>query len=598
MPPSPQIPPPRKSLPSSSRPQAAAAAELLAAAVLCVAAVVGALALGGTLPWACFGLEAAMATGAILWAVARPRPVTKLLLPLSIAALVFAQLIPLPDRLLTAIAPVSAGAWKFVHEGLPEACGWISITPAASAAAARRLLLGVATILVVADLSREPRLRRWLYTSLATAGFLVWLIAFVFPIDPNNRVVYGVFSLRGPIEFWKTPERPPMQTAGVDYLDWVTVGDQRYLADGAIAGDGFGPYIYSNHFADALCLTIPALCAMWLVSTRKRLPRWVAVGVVVLIFVGAVWTTGGLAGSRAGTASLLLSAAVYLALISEHRITRWSMAAVAAVGTLMLLGFVAVFQGPLRGLVQFAPGAWAPTLTAVLDDTRMIAARIAGRMFLASPVLGTGLGSYGDLFPRFVGREQVLYFAHNDHAQLLAEGGSVALFVAAIVGGILSWRFIRFCRERQPVSRTVDAAAWAALVGGAAHSVFDWNMHAAANAFLGCVIIGLALSSVVQPTRGSDQRELSWANRLAIAAFVPAVVAAAAFRARDAMLQQPLGQLRRAITAGRLAKTPADHQAAADRLRSAITAGEAADRYAPRDWPLPMLIGQAYLHLK
>ena len=82
----------------------------------------------------------------------------------------------------------------------------------------------------------------------------------------------GFHSLHGPIEYWKTPEHAPLQTAGFGYLDWVTVGSQRYQADGAICGDGFGSYIYSNHFANALCLTMPAVWVLWLLYTRNRLP--------------------------------------------------------------------------------------------------------------------------------------------------------------------------------------------------------------------------------------------------------------------------------------------------------------------------------------
>lgn len=572
------------------------ALESLAAAILCVAIIAGPLALGGTLAWACFGLEAAMAAAAILWAIARPRPVMSLIIPLAIAALVLAQNIPLPDLLLTSIAPVSAGRWKVVHEGMPEAWGRISITPAASAAAARRLLLGVATILVVADIAGDPKRRCWLFTALATAGGLVWLLAAVLPVDPDNRTVYGVFSLRGPIEFWKTHERPPMQTAGAGYLDWVTVGNERYLSDGPINGTGVGPYIYANHFANALCLTMPAVCAIWLVYTRKFLPRPAAFVGVLAIIAAALWGNYEWAGSRAGTASLLFGSAVYLSLIVETRWLRWLLAAVAIAGVVAVIGFMAVFQGPLAGLADLTPEDWQPGVTKAMQDTRMVAGRIAGRMFLASPVLGTGLGSYGDLYPSFVGHESLMYFAHNDHAQLWAETGLVGILVSGLAGGLLISRFVRFCRERRPASRAIDAAAWAALAAGAAHSVFDWNMHAPANAFLACVLVGLALSSVVRPTDGPPNRLGLWASRLATIGLLAAVVWATALLARDAALEKPLEQLRRATTAARLAKSPEDHAAAVAVLTPAIAKGNAARQWSARDWPLLVLLGQAQLH--
>ena len=537
-----------------------------------------------------------MATAVILWAVARAQPVVSLLIPLAIAGLVLAQNIPLPDGVLTAIAPVSAGRWKVVHEGMPEAWGRISITPAASAAAARRLLLGIAMIFVVADVAGEPRRRRWLFTAFATVGIVAWLLAAVLPEKPDNRTVYGVFNLRGPIEFWKTPERPPMQTAGVGYLDWVTVGDERYLSDGAIPGTGVWPYIYSNHFANALCLTVPVVGTMWLVFTRKLLPRPAAFVGVAAIMAAALWGSYVRAGSRAGTASLLFGCVVYLALIVETRWLRWLLAALAIVGVIAVIGFMAVFQGPLAGLADFAPADWQPAITKAMQDTRMVAARIAGRIFLASPVLGTGLGSYGDLYPRFIGREFIMYFAHNDHAQLWAEAGLVGILVSGLAGGLLLYRFVRFCRERRPASRTIDAAAWAAVAAGLAHSVFDWNMHAPANAFLACVLVGLAVSSVVRETHGPPERLGLWASRLATIGLLAAVAWATPLLARDAALDNPLLQLRRATSAARLAKSPADHASAVEVLTRSIARGVAAGQWAARDWTLPVLLGQAQLH--
>jgi O-antigen ligase len=586
------------SVPTSAASAGSASATLdsLAAVILCTAIVVGPLALGGTPAWACLGLEAAMATSAVLWAVARPRPVALLVIPLAIAALVLAQLVPLPDSVLTTIAPVSAGAWKVVHQGMPDAWGRISITPAASAAAARRLLLGITTILVVADVAHEPRRRRWLFTALAAVGGLVWLLAAVLPDDPKKPAVYGIYSLRGPIISWKTHERPPMQTTGVGEFDWVTVGEQRYRADGAIPGTAVGPYIYANHFANALCLTMPALCAIWLVYTRRRLPRPIALLGVVVVMGAALWGGFAWAASRAGTASLLFGCVVYLGLIVEARWLQWLLGGAATAGVLAIMGYMAVFQGPLARLVALGPAAWQPAVTAALQDGRMVAARIAGRMFLASPVLGTGLGSYGDLFPRFTGREWIFYFAHNDHAQLWAEAGLVGVVAWGLAAAVLVRRFARFWRERRPVARSVDAAAWAALAAGAAHSVFDWNMHAPANALLACVVVGLAISSVVP--RAGLRPGWTRGSGLITAGFVIAVVWATALLARDALLDRRLEDLRRTLTAARLATSPAEHARAVERLTAAIAKGEAARGWAGRDWQLPVHLGQARLHLE
>jgi hypothetical protein len=377
----------------------------------------------------------------------------------------------------------------------------------------------------------------------------------------------------------------------------VKVGDERYQTDGSGTGDGFGPYIYSNHFANALAITIPAMCALGLIFTRRHVPVWVAFIGVGLLVAGAAATTGLLAGSRAGTASLMLGGVVFLSLVVETRWLSWMWGGLALVGLAGLLTFVGLFHGPFQLPAELIPDAWEPLVSRIFTDARIDAARIAARMFAASPVLGTGLGSYGELFPRFTGRDTIMYFAHNDVAQLLAEGGLAALLVFAGAVAILIGRFSRFSRERRPGSRTIDAAAWAAIAAGAAHSIFDWNMHAPANAFLACVIVGLAMSSVVPKPATSDSREWTWSSRLLTATLITAVIAALGFLARDAALERPVRRLQEAITAARLAGSPEARADASRRLAAAIAAGESAIPYASGHWRLPMLLGQASLHL-
>lgn len=217
--------------------------ERLAAGVLCVAAVAGPLSLGSTGPWPQFFVQATMAIAAALWVISSPHGGRVLILAFALAALFLLQLLPLPDGLLVNVAPVSVGRWKTALEGMPASWATISVDPAATAAAIRQVFLGLATIAAVAGLSRTPMFRRWFYTAIAVSGLLILASAFVFPVDPDNRSVMGFFSLRGPIDFWKSPERGPLQTSGFCYLDWVTAGNVRYQANGPISGDGFGTYI-------------------------------------------------------------------------------------------------------------------------------------------------------------------------------------------------------------------------------------------------------------------------------------------------------------------------------------------------------------------
>lgn len=573
-------------------------AERVVVGLLCLGAAAGPIALGATGPWTRLGLETLIAIAATLWAVSGTRDPRRLLLPLAVAGLFFFQLLPLPDSMLANLAPVSAGRWKVAREGMAAAWAPISVDPAATAAAIRRLLLGLATIAAVADLGRTPTYRRWLYTALAASAGLVWAAGIAFPVNPENRAVMGIFSLRGPIDFWKTPERGPLQTSGFSYLDWVTVGDQRYQADGAINGDGFGSYIYSNHFANALCLTLPFAWALWMMmSARRKLPNAVRFGVLLVAMAAACWATGGMAHSRAGTASLAFAAIVYVALITQSHWVRWLAGCTAASIALGLIVFVAVFQGPLAGVLGLLPGALREQLAPVLADARIVAAQMAGKMFLASPLLGTGFGSYGDLYAVLQRSDHTLYFAHNDYAQLLAECGLLGCGLLGAAAWGFGRRFRRFCQTRAPNNRTIDAAAWAAVAGAAAHSVFDWNMHAPANAFLACIVAGLAFSSVAISAAGKPSPQPPWARPAATALLVAGCLAVMPLLSRDAFTADTLDALRRANTAARLTAFKPDAPPAAPKLTAAIARGERAARLDPGNWQLAAFLGQANLHL-
>jgi hypothetical protein len=573
-------------------------AEKAAVGLLCAAVIAGPLALGGTGFWARFAIEAAMAAAAMLWALAGRRAAWSLLLPIGLGGLLLFQLLPLPNGVLMSLAPVSAGRWKATLEGMPSGWSTISVTPAATAAAICRAFLGAATIAAATSLARTPAHRRWFYTALAIAAGLIWAAGIAFPVDPANRSVMGLFSLRGPIEFWKTPERGPLQTAGFCWLTHVKVGGEQYQADDAMNGDGFGTYIYSNHYANALCLTLPAAWALWMLYTRNRLPAAARGAVLIGSMLLAGWTTGGMAQSRAGTGAIVFAEFVYLALIAQGRWLRWTVGGLAAVFGVGLIGFMLAVQGPLSGLLQVLADSLEISLPAFFLDSRVGAAKMAGRMFLASPILGTGLGSYGDLYAVMQRSDHTMYYAHNDYAQLLAECGLLGMAVLGLAVWTLGTRFVRFCRERPPEKRLVDAAAWASLAGAAAHAVFDWNMHAPANALIACIVAGLALSSVVpRSSKPAADDGPAWGLWAARGLFAMAAMSVVPLLARDAATGVTLDTLRRANTAARVAALKPGSPSAVPALTEAIALGTSEARLDPSAWQLSMMLGHATVHL-
>jgi hypothetical protein len=536
-----------------------------------------------------------MALAAIIWAASAKTLRWGLLLPLAALAATLLQIVPLPDSLLLNIAPISTGAWKVAHEGLPGARGSISIDPAATATAARRLLLGLATVAVVADLGRQQSFRRWLAAAVGTAGAIVVLLGLLFPVTSKERILLGFVDLKGPIDYWLTPLNARVQTAGFGYPATVKAGDLAFTVDEGASGDGFGPYIVSNHFAGALCLTIPMVLAAWLAWSRQRIPAAAAYAGLTVGLLFALWVSGGLASSRAGAVALGFAGIVFLALSARNaRARRIGFAATAASAAAVLFMMLVLF-GWFPGLADSVPAGVREKVVAILRDPRVDAAKVAMRMFFASPLLGTGLSTFGDIYPRFNRGPHMMYFAHNDYAQLLAETGLVGGGFAVAFAWMLFKRLRGFLRAPETADSLINAGAWAGVAGIAAHSAFDWNLHVPANAFLAAILTGLAAASA--PLATATQGKNRPAIRMSAAIWPRAVFIAACglsvlLLGRDALSEQAQGRLRGAITAERIAVKDPTRPSAIQRVAAAVKAGESAAKRDPANAHLAAAIAQ------
>lgn len=576
-------------------------AERAAATLLCAGAVGGPIALGATGPWSRLAVEGAMALAIVFWALARPRGPRTALMPLALTALICLQLLPLPDSLLGFVAPVANAAWKVAHAGLGQRWATISVDPAATATAIWRMFLILCTLAAVTALSRYAWCRRAFIIALGIACASMWALGIVFPFD-KSLVLLGFIDCRGPIEteFWKTPLVPAIATNGSGNLDWVTLAGQRYATATWIAADGFGPYIYANHFAGAMCLTLPTLLGGILAVTRDRLPAFVRMGLTGMVFAAALWTVGVMATSRAGAGALLLGALVFSSFVLESRWPRTVARTLAALCALSLVAFMLAMYGAFNGIEKLFPAEIQPRIVALLSDGRTVAGRVAFRMFAASPLLGVGLGTFGELFPRFLRGDALLAYAHNDYAQWLAETGLVGAGIASALVWQLLKGFIGFFKAHNHRDRALLAGQWAGLAALSLHSFFDWNLHIPANALLACIVAGLAGASgggdsqpMVPKTGLKGALPQRWPGFVLATVCLLAVV----FLVRDAMTETTQRRLREAIVAARLQATDATQPPAGPVLRAAIDAGEQMARWDSRNAHLAVLIGQAFLHL-
>jgi hypothetical protein len=592
-------PPAQSSSPHRSgggRPADAAAA--LNAGIAAVAIVLAPLALGCSGVWSRLALEAAMTLLAVISSLFLCRSPWMRACALACCGLAFLQTVPLPDGLLTMLAPVSAGAWKVANVGA-SAWGTISIDPAATAVGIRRMLLWLATTIAIGEAARQPSCRRVLVCALALSAVVMTTLGLAFPVDKRERLLLGFIDMRGPTShWWKSGAHMPVQSDGGGFLEWAPVGAERYRYDQVLVGDGFGPYVGSNQFAGGLCLTLPFLFAVSLMAARRAGSPAAGWAVIAALMATATWTLWERAGSRAGTASMLMTEFAFLAAIMEGIWARRISGLVAFGYAICLLVLVAGLVGLLPGLEQVFPEPLRAKVAAFLQDPRAEAATIARRMFLASKLFGIGLNSYAAIFPRFRPGDSTLYYAYNDYTQVLAEAGIVGVATAGLLATPVLRRLIRI-RDVAAGDRPVVAAAAAGIAGLATNMAFEWILHQPANAFLACVTVGLLIATVPVGSDGAkvDRPVRPWFLRATATAFVIACGLALAWLVRDAGSDAAVKDLRRALTAARPAPKDSAQPAPRPLLEAALERGVAATAWDPRNALLALLRGQAHLHV-
>lgn len=450
---------------------------------------------------------------------------------------------------------------------------------------------------MIVDLGRYRTHRFVLLAGLTVSALLIVGLGMWFGRAGRTMLMLGMFDISGPFREAQDPTLLTEQTAGLGWPEELQVAERRYILENRGVGYPIGSFRYSNHFGGATVLTLPVAVAMWLWASASKIPSKFRGGIAVAMFGLGFWAVGGMAQSRAGAASLLMSALVLLFLALAAPWAKRAAGYVTLAYALFIVAGLAVMLGVGSWLVPILSPEWQARMSLLLSDGRALAAQVAVRMFRASPWLGTGLTSFEQIFPRFDAAQTRLYFAHNDYAQILAETGLVGV-VSIVTLGVISWRrFQRFSTDAKEGYRLLNSGPWAALAGIAVHSAFDWQMYLPANVFVCCVVLGLCLGSV--PSRSHPQSLVgrSWqayASRLILAG---AVVFSYAITTRDFVSESARRRLGQAMIAERQDTSINVLPDVELNLRETIKDVEAIAEIDPGNASLAVTLSQGYLRL-
>jgi uncharacterized membrane protein YhaH (DUF805 family) len=266
----------------------------------------------------------------------------------------------------------------------------------------------------------------------------------------------------------------------------------------AVAGPGSrlrGTYVNADHLAILfeIMLAVAAAWAWWAWRRSRREPRferrWLLLAPPWLLWL-VCWASIFATGSRAALAAAVVGAVAQVALV--FGVTRRVWIPILAVA-LVLAGVVTLLTlGPSARLGR----QLSTPFYEIVNSHRLAVWEPAARIWRSAPVVGTGLGTFEEVFPAVAPPELTSRRwgrAHNDPLELLVTGGLVGLGLLLATIAILVRRlWAVYRRGAARADRATALAALAALVPVSVHELFDFGLTIPANAVLLTLLVGVA----------------------------------------------------------------------------------------------------------
>lgn len=264
------------------------------------------------------------------------------------------------------------------------------------------------------------------------------------------------------------------------------------------SGVGTGFFANANHMATLFLVSVPFLAALFLEMKRRRSGRGssavaIAFAIALLIIFVGLALNRSLAGI--GLAVPVLAASALLLLARKKALSGWW---VGLLALLVLASAAAVFTAPFGNNLT-SQGA------ADSDDSRFTSFRIGLRASADFMPAGSGVGTFGEIYPMYEDPAAVTPFfmnhVHGDYIEVALETGVLGLLLILLF--LLWWtrRTIAIWRADQP-NHFVRAAT---IASGAmlAHSLVDYPLRTAALSALFALCCALMAEPPLRSRRGA-----------------------------------------------------------------------------------------------
>ncbi|MEM7147848.1 MAG: O-antigen ligase family protein [Verrucomicrobiota bacterium] len=276
---------------------------------------------------------------------------------------------------------------------------------------------------------------------------------------------------------------------------WIVPGYQRSYPAGRVGGVFNNP----NHMGAFMCFVTLMVLAIVFFARNRVTTKMLLLFVAGMALLGLVMTVSR--GSYIGIATggvLLGILFLWILWLGQRKLFFRLVPVVGVLGVVALAGVIYLAS-------TFLPQR-AGAAEMFVDGGRMSFWKTAISQFGLSPVVGTGGRTYY-YYSRQLRAPEMEYHlleighTHNDYLELLAEYGVIGLgllILFLLVHGIHGLRYIRwYGRQREsgginmPTRLAMVIGSLAALVGGVAHAMGEFQAHIPAVAMMYAVALGI-----------------------------------------------------------------------------------------------------------